>query len=286
MLAHPAAHHKFVDLRRGPGAGIRGGESRVEADAQVPVGGPIKGIVFPFEQDGQVLGLLHLHEKNARTDGVWHSRRHVDTVAGLNFNSVHRRQHCGHVLGVDPTAEFRNVNRPVEAEVHGAAFEYVPGLGFTVLGAYMLEREGIRRVHVYWKALTGVEEFDEHTRVGAEGGHVLGSQPVLRMLCDGIPQGSRVGELAEADLSVSEERGGRPDPVFGNVVAPGRGGIGRAEVSNLAAATVKPVGGLVASEVLKRGHSGSLMSVTGNLGCHVGKVRWATRASRGRRPHR
>ncbi len=102
--------------------------------------------------------------------------------------------------------------------------EHVPGLGLAVGEPEMGPRERPVRVQVDGQALVEVEQLDEHLGVGPEPGQVIGTEPRLRIVLDGLDEQPSVGEPAEALRRLPEARGRRADPLLR--AAAGRRGRG------------------------------------------------------------
>ena len=98
-----------------------------------------------------------------------------------------------------------------------------PRLGLAVWRAQRVAGEGVVRVDVDGQALAGVEQLDEQPRIGAEPRGVLGAEERDGVRGRRVAQQAAVGQAAEAELVVAEDRRRRADPVLGHALAGRRG---------------------------------------------------------------
>ena len=127
----------------------------------MPVTFAVQFEVSPFQQDGQVLGLLYFHDEDAFPDRMQEARRHVYNVARSHLNAVEQREERVDVLAHHQRLQVINGHVSLQTEVNLTTIDDVAGLGFAMRPVEVHCRKRGVRMGMYREALSGVQEFDK-----------------------------------------------------------------------------------------------------------------------------
>ena len=145
-----------------------------------------------------------------------------DRVARGHVDRIERVEHGVVVLRVDPVAQRGLGDVVLEADVNPRARlggDDDPRLGLAELGAQVLAGERAVGVHVDGQALAGVQQLDQERGIGPEALDVRRSEPRLGVGGDDVAQQLPIGEAAEPELGLAEDRRRRTDPLLRHMVA-------------------------------------------------------------------